>query len=217
MPKISEENIQFIDTYLKNSEVVFTDIRLEMVDHVASEIEFRMNEGDTRDFYYIFKDYMVKNKNKLLKNNTQYYKSSDKKILNAIVKKAFSINAVFIFIIIFLSLFFINKLLNPDMFAQVLRALPFVVFFLFAGIYRFVGRNKKERFSSIERIAIYFMLIGQILNLYFQGLIFRKMIIPEQSIKLITITSFLIFTLVLLMQVFFKFKKEYQLKYKRVL
>lgn len=217
MPKISEENIQFIDTYLKNSEVVFTDIRLEMVDHVASEIEFRMNEGDTRDFYYIFKDYMVKNKKKLLKNNTQYYKSSDKKILNAIVKKAFSINAVFIFIIIFLSLFFINKLLNPDMFAQVLRALPFVVFFLFAGIYRFVGRNKKERFSSIERIAIYFMLIGQILNLYFQGLIFRKMIIPEQSIKLITITSFLIFTLVLLMQVFFKFKKEYQLKYKRVL
>ena len=217
MQQLSDENIQFIDTYLKNSEVVFTDIRLEMVDHVASDIENIMQAGDTRDFYYVFKDYMVKNKKKLLENNRQYYKSSDKKIWNALVKKVFSIHAIFIFITIFLSLFFLNKVLKIDLFAQVLRGLPFVVFFLFAGIYRFIGRNKKQRFSSIERITIYFMLIGHILNLYFQGLIFRKTAVSEQSVQLILITSFFIFMLVLLMQVFFKFKREYQLKYKSVL
>jgi hypothetical protein len=57
--KLSSENVKFIDVYLKNSEIEFADIRVEMVDHVASEIEQRMFEGDKRDFYYVFKDYMV--------------------------------------------------------------------------------------------------------------------------------------------------------------
>ena len=203
MQKISKADIQFIDNYLNNSEVVFTDIRLEMVDHVASEIESVRQNGDTRDFYYVFKDYMVKNKKKLLENNRQYYKNADKKILNALVKNVISINAVFTFITLFLSLHFLNKVLNQALFVQFLRGLPFVVFFLFAGVYRFIGKNKKDRFSSIERITIYFMLIGQILNLYFQVFITRKTVFSEQSIPLIIITSFLIFVLILLMQVFF--------------
>jgi hypothetical protein len=217
MQKLSKADIQFIDNYLKNSEVVFTDIRLEMLDHVASEIESVRQNGDTRDFYYVFKDYMVKNKKKLLENNRQYYKNADKKILNALVKNVFSINAVFTFITLFLSLYFLNKVLNQALFVQFLRGLPFVVFFLFAGVYRFIGKNKKERFSSIERIGIYFMLIGQILNLYFQVFITRKMVFSEQSLPLMIITSFLIFVLIMLMQVFFKFKRDYQLKYKSVL
>jgi hypothetical protein len=69
MQKLTKDDIQFIDNYLYNSEVVFTDIRLEMVDHVASEIEFLMNNEDTREFYYVFKDYMVNNKAFLLKSN----------------------------------------------------------------------------------------------------------------------------------------------------
>ncbi|NCO63322.1 MAG: hypothetical protein GW839_13720 [Flavobacteriales bacterium] len=217
MQKLSKEDIAFIDTYLKNSDIVFSDIRIEMVDHVASEIESIINEGDNRDFYYIFKDYMVKNKVDLLKDNHKYYKACDKKILRALVKNVFSIKAVFILITTFLSLFFLNKFLELNLFFQVLRALPFVVFLLFAGVYRFIGRNKNMRFSSIERIAIYFILIGQIINLYFQGLIFRKMVLSEQSLQITIVTSFLIFSLVLLMQVFFQFKKEYHLKYKSVL
>jgi hypothetical protein len=129
----------------------------------------------------------------------------------------FSINAVFIFVTLILSLHFLNKVLNQALFVHVLRGLPFVVFFLFAGVYRFIGKNKKDRFSSIERIGIYFMLIGQILNLYFQVFITRKAVFSEQSMPLIIITSFLIFVLILLMQVFFKFKRDYQLKYKSVL
>ena len=217
MQKLTKDDIQFIDNYLNNSEVVFTDIRLEMVDHVASEIESVMQDGDTREFYYVFKDYMVKNKKKLLENNRQYYKNADKKILNALVKNVISINAVFTFITLFLSLHFLNKVLNQALFVHVLRGLPFVVFFLFAGVYRFIGKNKKDRFSSIERIGIYFMLIGQILNLYFQVFITRKAVFSEQSMPLIIITSFLIFVLILLMQVFFKFKRDYRLKYKSVL
>ena len=107
MQKLSKEDIQFIDTYLKNSEVVFTDIRIEMVDHVASEIEFLMNSGDARGFYYVFKDYMVKNKANLLKHNRQYYKNSDKKIIKSMFKNTFSVKGIVIFITVFLSLNFL--------------------------------------------------------------------------------------------------------------
>lgn len=217
MQKLSKEHIAFIDTYLKNSDVVFTDIRIEMVDHVASQIEAIMNAGDNREFYYIFKDYMVKNKTSLLKDNRKHYRACDKKILRALVKNSLSLKAGFILITTFLSIFFLTKFLDLDLLFQVLRALPFVVFLLFAGVYRFVGRNKKMRFSSIERTGIYFMVIGQIINLFFQGLIFRKMVLSEQSLQITIVTSFLIFSLVLLMQVVFQFKKEYQLKYNSVL
>lgn len=61
MMKLSLQDIQFIDTYLKSSDIIFTDIRIEMVDHVASEIEYLMDSGDTRGFYDTFKDYMVEN------------------------------------------------------------------------------------------------------------------------------------------------------------
>ena len=33
--KLTAENIKFIDNYLKNSEVIYYDIRMEMLDHVA--------------------------------------------------------------------------------------------------------------------------------------------------------------------------------------
>lgn len=48
MIKLSSENIQFIDTYLKNSDIDFIDIRVEMVDHIASDIEAKINNGDSR-------------------------------------------------------------------------------------------------------------------------------------------------------------------------
>ena len=217
MQKLTKDDIQFIDNYLYSSEVVFTDIRLEMVDHVASEIEFLMNNGDTREFYYVFKDYMVNNKAFLLKSNKKYYKSSDKKIFKSIFKNIFSIKGIVVFLMVFLSLYFLNTVLDQGLFFQVLRGLPFVVFLLFAGIYRFNGRNKKERFSSIERIGIYFMLIGQILNLYFPELIFRKTFASEESIKTMVTTSFLIYVLIVLIQVYFQLKRNYQLKYNSVL
>lgn len=36
---LSSENIKFIDNYLKNSEVIYYDIRMEMLDHVATSVE----------------------------------------------------------------------------------------------------------------------------------------------------------------------------------
>lgn len=66
--KLTKENIQFIDTYLKNSDVIYIDIRQEMLDHIASGVEQKMATGQ-QDFYDAFKEYMVVNKSEILKNN----------------------------------------------------------------------------------------------------------------------------------------------------
>jgi hypothetical protein len=73
--KLTKEEIQFIDTYLVNSEVFYVDIRQEMIDHVATGVEAIMAE-EGLDFYDAFKAYMVAHKKELLKNNVMRWKFS---------------------------------------------------------------------------------------------------------------------------------------------
>lgn len=73
--KLSKEEIQFIDTYLLKSEVIYVDVRQEMIDHVATAVEARMAEEDL-DFYDAFKSFMVVHKKELLKNNVIRWKFS---------------------------------------------------------------------------------------------------------------------------------------------
>jgi len=68
---LSKEELQFIDTYLKNSEVIYTDVRMELTDHVASAIEQELNENPSETFYEVFKNYMISNKKSLLKSNEE--------------------------------------------------------------------------------------------------------------------------------------------------
>ncbi|MGV3461625.1 MAG: hypothetical protein ACO1N9_14345 [Flavobacterium sp.] len=65
--KLSANNIKFIDSYLINSGVKYIDIRVEMVDHIATALE----EMDV-DFYEGFKMYMAKHKAQLLKTNSNF-------------------------------------------------------------------------------------------------------------------------------------------------
>ena len=67
---LSSENIKFIDNYLQNSEVIYYDIRMEMLDHVATAVEQKM-EVENLDFYDAFKSYMVVNKKEILKGNKE--------------------------------------------------------------------------------------------------------------------------------------------------
>ena len=78
---LSSENIKFIDNYLKNSEVIYYDIRMEMLDHVATAVEQKM-EVENLDFYDAFKSYMVVNKKEILKGNKFWSIYSKDTILN---------------------------------------------------------------------------------------------------------------------------------------
>lgn len=79
--ELSQENIEFINNYLEKSDINYFDIRMEMADHVASEIENRMKEGDKRGFYLIFKDYMLEHKTELLKDYKRFTTKVFKKVM----------------------------------------------------------------------------------------------------------------------------------------
>lgn len=86
MEKLTNDQILFIENYLKNSGVEYLDIRLEMTDHVASEIETRMAAGDSRGFYLIFREYMISHKAGLLGSLKNFRKEADKKVSLKVVR-----------------------------------------------------------------------------------------------------------------------------------
>ena len=66
MKKLTKQDVQFIDTYLKNSGVEFIDVRLELLDHIASALEAQLNADENLTFYEAFKNYMVIHKKVML-------------------------------------------------------------------------------------------------------------------------------------------------------
>lgn len=206
---LSTEDIQFIETYLKNSEIMFTDIRVEMVDHVASEIEIRINGGDSRDFYYVFKDYMVENKSGLIKNHRNYYKVSDKKIIRYFKNQAFSFKGFAMLLVIYLIFQFFENVLQSQQFLSIVKYSPAVITITAIIIYYALARLKKERYSSLERIGFYFMVISHFVY-NFPRWIFDSDGYMNKSINLVIIGSTLIiWTTILLTMAAIQFYVEY--------
>ena len=165
--KLTKEEIQFIDTYLENSEVVYADIRMEMVDHVASDIECRMEAGDTRDFYYVFKDYMVENKAQLLNDNKQFLKSADKKIGRTFLKELKKPITPLLFLASCIGFYVLYQNSNLETFRVCLSIVPLIGligFILTYVVYQGVKDNK--RFSVVERLAFPFLAFYQLPNLF---------------------------------------------------
>ena len=84
--ELSKEQISFIDQYLKNKGVKYWDIRLEMVDHVASKLE--KNDKPLLDEKFLFIEFgpyyaikkMVNQKIKLI--NKKYKKLFFKELID---------------------------------------------------------------------------------------------------------------------------------------
>ncbi|HET8838646.1 MAG TPA: hypothetical protein VFM82_06580 [Flavobacteriaceae bacterium] len=145
-------------SYLKNSGVEYLDVRAEMTDHVASEIESKIEQGDQRGFYEIFKSYMLEHKSTLLKSLKKFRKQADKKMLGLLRKNAIHwktiIAASFIFGLFFISKDFVFEYLS----------------FFFFGFYAFLLAIcffpllflKKNKFSTLQRLVFWFGLVGYI-------------------------------------------------------
>lgn len=102
---LSEEQIQFIDNYLQKSEVIFVDVRAEMMDHIATAIEEKMQSKNI-EFYDAFKDFMVFNKKELLKRNKKMFSYFQDAILSFSKTLFKSYNIVFGILLILFSFFF---------------------------------------------------------------------------------------------------------------
>ena len=125
---LTKENIEFIDTYLINTDIQFVDVRMEMVDHIATAVENDMQENN-RSFYDTFKYYMVLHKKQLEKDYDRLRKDLQTKSFGILGRKMATYPFVVLFITLWTMLFFGIRLsvlvsLMSVLFGDVLFLLP---------------------------------------------------------------------------------------------
>lgn len=164
---LSKENIQFIDNYLKNSEVIYYDIRMEMLDHVASAVEQKM-ETENLDFYDAFKSYMVLNKKEILKGNSIWSMYSKGTILSFL---KFLIKPFMILIGILFYFFFenidITNCFSDSFSINNLFLVSILSIVLFQTVYFYI--YLKERFFAIEKAGGVLALLYYAQIFFFNG------------------------------------------------
>jgi hypothetical protein len=164
---LTKEHIKFIDTYLENSDIVYADIRMEMVDHVASDIEERTQSEDIRGFYDAFKEYMVENKVQLLEDNRQFIKSADKKIWRTLLNELKKPITPLLFLVLCIGFYLLYQNYNLETFINFTSIIPLIGctgFILTYVVYQ--GVKDHKRFSVVERLAFPFLAFYQLPNIF---------------------------------------------------
>ena len=148
---LSSENIKFIDNYLKNSEVIYYDIRMEMLDHVATAVEQKM-EAENLDFYDAFKSYMVLNKKEVLKSNPKRFKLLGIALKNYFLY-FFTLKAIVSIIAVYMFFKVLTFYFKADVINYYGSIVVFVTVMLSFFYYHFKLKSQKIRFSSLETIT----------------------------------------------------------------
>lgn len=147
---LSKVNIKLIDTYLKNSDISFIDVRIELVDHISCAVEKRMLDNN-QSFYYAFKDYMVENKRDLTKNYEKFRKHLQLKSFSMLWPELKKPHMLLILIASFFLLTYFEEIFSI--------AFPYAHFvwglLLMTVIIYFLATlpKKKYRFSSLEMLS----------------------------------------------------------------
>ena len=194
--KLSAENIQFIDNYLKNSEVIYYDIRMEMLDHVATAVERKM-QTENLDFYDAFKSYMVVNKKEILKGNKEeglHFKEPLKKF-GLFVIQPFQL---FLAVCTYLIIYFFTQYFGINDFTRYIYVIIIFTYLIF-GVLHFLWTWKRKFYYIDKNFSIIFLLY-QLAN-------------PLHRIANEGFTSYVIFNSIVLF-VFFAFLRFYYLEMK---
>ncbi|ALM08426.1 hypothetical protein SB49_11835 [Sediminicola sp. YIK13] len=203
--KLNREEIAFIDTYLKNSEIEYVDVRMEMVDHVASELEIKMSE-DGSSFYEAFKSYMVRHKKELQKSNSKFKWTTDKRVFRILVAQLIKGGSLVIFITSFLLL----KLLALSLdITTSLRFMPLTIIFGLLLIYFVIYQRKKQRFSGLERIGTYLVIFLQLLQLFFNPSYQKKFFVDYMNLNMAFVAIMLVLAFAYVRTIL-KLKNEYE-------
>lgn len=149
---LDKQQIKFIDNYLTNSGVDFLDIRMEMIDHVASAVEEKMQK-ENLDFYDAFKSYMLKNKDELLKTSGKYRWSLDKKLLLLIGENLF-LGKSLLLLLVLAAITHFSTVQNISWLYSALVLSPLFYLGIPAVIYR------KFKFSFTQRLGFFSVIVN---------------------------------------------------------
>ncbi len=165
--KLSKKQIQQVDTYLIKQRINYWDIRLEMIDHLATKLE--EDKELVLDDKLLFKEFgaywkiqkMIKQKRIII--NKKYRKLFNKEIINFFK----SIKNIFIFLLLFYIHFQLFKELEPKTFKRlslIIYMIPIVVILTFF-IINLVRKNKS---IHLEYAMFYFMFSFIMFNMVIQ-------------------------------------------------
>lgn len=171
--KLTPQNIQFIDNYLTNSEVIYYDIRMEMLDHVATAVEQKM-EAENLDFYDSFKSYMVLNKKDLMKQNEKTLKFNYSVVLT-FLKYCLKFTNLLVFAICYLLFYFAIQNYSILLVSRIIVGFVFIGM-IFSALYNLIVYNykKKKRFYTIEKNGIIMFIAYQPIQFLHNGILFRN-------------------------------------------
>lgn len=158
--KLTLQNIQFIDNYLKNSEVIYYDIRMEMLDHVATAVEQKM-KAENLDFYDAFKSYMVVNKKEILKGNKEeglHFREPLKKFGLFVIQPFQILLAIGIFSLVYI----FSNIYGLNIYSNYLYLFIIITYLIF-GISHYL-LTKRKKFYYIDRNFSIIFLLFQIAN-----------------------------------------------------
>ncbi|WP_430399742.1 hypothetical protein [Flavobacterium sp.] len=203
--KLSKENIQSIDNYLKHEGFIYVDIRMEMVDHIANAVEEKM-EAESLNFYDAFKSYMISNKKEIMKQNKEHGFYFKEPILNFI---KFCFNP-FIFLMGVLIFFSLNFLLTKFGIQNIGNSILWVVLviYLVFGFWHFLLTRKKMYFYVEKNFWILFLFF-HITNLFKSN--FNSNL--QSAIIFNSLTLFLFLTFILF---YFSERRKFRINYKHL-
>ena len=189
--ELTKEQIQFIDYRLESEGIIYWDIRIEMLDHVISDVEIKLKPENTEyEFKEMVQDSLVdlgwkENFNgggldSLNKENFKNYANKRRKIYKKEFYAFFKNNNLVGFLLLFFILYFITSTLIAHkhfvIVSYVLFLMPVLVFF-----YEGIGLWRKKLGKSLSQIGIneqrkekYSIFL---LNTYFNKIDFA--IVPE--------------------------------------
>lgn len=197
--KLTANDIKFIDSYLTNSGVKYIDIRMEMVDHIATALE----ETDG-PFYETFKRYMAANKSQFLSTNKKFTNAAIGTSLKSIGKEMMGPWFLVPLLLMLGGLYFVQPM--TDEVTEWTQGTNVVCFTFFIIYFRFTKSSGRNLFSVTDRLLFWgwlFMYVGG-------GILMHGRF--ENEYKFAG-SAFLLSFSIALLRVFHKIMSKYKLQY----
>ncbi|MEO9893583.1 hypothetical protein [Aurantibacter sp.] len=208
--KITTADIQFIDNYLKNTDIQYIDVRMEMLDHIATAIENDMHENN-RSFYVAFKEYMVYNKKQLEKDYERLRKDLQKKSFGILGRKMLTPPFLALFITLFVLLYYWSQ------FFEVTFPYSYVIWgsLIFSLLFYLLGTlpKRKYRISSLEMLVFPIGLGAHFANLCFNFSNTDSIYLSRWLIVPMLLISFFLCANAAFLVLFFEKRKEVKQKF----
>ena len=174
--KLNQNQIQFIDGYLQRNDVIYVDIRAEMIDHIATGVEEKM-EIENIDFHEAFVSYVNSNRKEIFSMNKNIWRFALPEIKNYLIY-FFKPTSLFLVVFIIALYFFLNKngyqnFVKETLPMYVLGSIVVVSFLSFI----YFGIIKKQQYFFVEKNGIVFLI------LYWIDLFFLKPFQKSESLS----------------------------------